>query len=198
MMRMRPRTLALTGAALAALTLVGCGQNNAAAPADQTAANGEAPQNLTPENGINVAALWGGGKPMPLELQSVHPNGTVLQVTSIQAKPTETVLGVTVVNGDDSAITLNRWNNNKDGYIVASTGEKLYLSPPAGNPTMSVPQGQTMQGELVFLGRLPKSGDATLVLNEGSNTNQYTDNPTFQVPLPLSSAAFSDDGSKKN
>jgi hypothetical protein len=56
-----------------------------------------------------------------------------------------------------------------------------------------------MEGELVFIGRLPESGGATLILNDGSDTSsEYTTRPGFRIPIQLPEAAFSDDGSKKN
>ena len=55
-----------------------------------------------------------------------------------------------------------------------------------------------MEGDLVFLGRLPRSGTVTLVINEGQSDSQYNNTPGLSVPLPTTDAAFSDDGSKKN
>lgn len=153
---------------------------------------------LTPEGPSLTSRLLGGGKPMPLDVQQAHPNGVVLQLTSIQVKPSETVVTATISNGDDKEQSFNK-HNNKNTYIVAGDGSKLYLSPPANNAKLEVPAGQRMQAELVFLGRLENSGPATLIINDGSQSDsEYTTQPGFRIPLTLTDAAFSDDGSKKN
>ncbi|MXO75462.1 hypothetical protein GRI40_09570 [Altererythrobacter aerius] len=162
------------------------------------AQDADAQQDLTPEGPSILSKLVGGGKPMPLDIQQAHPNGVILQINSIQAKPSETVIVATITNGDDGEQTLNR-GNSKNTYIVAGDGSKLYLSPPTANPRLQIPAGQRMQAELVFLGRLTSADGATLIINDGNQTDsQYTSTPGFRVPLPLSEAAFSDDGSKKN
>ena len=126
---------------------------------------------------------------MPLDLQVAHPSGVVLQLTSLQSRDTETVLGVRVINGDDREISLNR-SNNRNGYLVIESGERLYLSPPQGNPRLTIQPGQTLEGELVFLGRLPPTPSAILVLNENSSMDSpYTQTPGFRINLPLAGAA---------
>jgi hypothetical protein len=132
------------------------------------------------------AALWAGGAKRPLEIQSAHPNGVVLQLTSLQSGQTETTIGLRVINGRDKAVDLNRFNSSRNGYLALDTGEKLYLSPPANNTRLSIEAGQTLEGQLVFLGRLPKAQSAVLVLNEnGQADSEYTNTPAFRINLPL-------------
>lgn len=184
--------LAIGALALAACTVQDEGNTTAAA-----ATNAEL--DMTPEGPSAMTQLLGGGKPMPLQVQSPHPNGMVLQLTSLQVKPTETVVGMTLINGDTDEQKLNAYPNNQNAYIVAGNGERFHLSPPPTNRELVVQPGQRMDGELVFLGRLPAGQSAMLVLNDGSgSTNRYTNQPGFRVELPLADAAFSDDGSKKN
>jgi hypothetical protein len=184
--------------ALAAALLVGgCGGGNEAA--NSTAAVGNNAQDMTPEGPSLAGRLFGGGQSVPLTIQMAHPNGLVLQLTSIQVKETETVIGVTVINGDSDEQILNQFPNNRNGYLLAANGERLFLSPPTANPELRVGAGQRMQGELVFLGRLEKGPGATLVLNDGSDiANKYSNSPGFRVAITPPAAAFSDDGSKKN
>lgn len=190
---MRARALMVVSTALA-LAVAGCGgTGNATAAADGNA------QDLTPEGPGLIAKLFGGGKPVPLTIQNAHPGGLVLQLTSIQAKATETVVGITVINGDSDEQQLNQWPNNHNAYLLAGNGERLLLSPPQANPELRVGAGQRMQGELVFLGRLEPGAGATLVLNDGSDiSNKYSNSPGFRIAIPLPETAFSDDGSKKN
>jgi len=171
------------------LALSACGQDEAAPVAD-TATTGDAPQAATAPAAGGTGSLWRGGALVPLDIQAPHPNGTVLQVTSLQSRPTETVVGVRVINGDDREIQLNRYNNNRNGFIVVDSGERIYLSPPASNRTLSIQAGQTMEGELVFLGRLPEGRTGILILNENSSVDsEYTNTPAFRINLPLQAAA---------
>ena len=150
---------------------------------------------LTPEGPSMTAKLFGGGKAMPLEVQQQAANGTILYITSIQAKPTETVLGVKVVNGFERDVQLN-WSDQKT--FLTAAGQKFFLSPPLENKDVKVAGGATMQGELVFLGRLPQNAAVALVINDGLSNGQYTNTPNLSVPIPIAVDAFTDDGSKKN
>lgn len=165
----------------ALLTLAAC---NDAPPVP--AGDGTATATTAAQTGATTA--WNGGQPKPLSIQVAHPNSTVLQVSSIQSGDMDTRVGVRVINGRDKDIALNRFNTNRDGYLLLGTGEKLYLSPPPTNVRLSVPAGQTFEGELVFLGRLPATDAAILVLNENAGDSEYTDTPGFRVDIPLGTA----------
>lgn len=183
--------------AASSLALAACGgvKDDAQRPGDDTTEAAD----LTPEGPSITASLFGGGEPVAIDVQQAHPNGVVLQLASLQAKSSETIVKAIITNGDDSEQSLNRFGNNKQTYIVAEDGTKLYISPPTSNTKLQIPAGQRMEAELVFLGRLPKGSTASLIINDGDNTdNEYTTTPGFRIPLPLSEAAFSDDGSKKN
>lgn len=171
--------------ALAVILIAGCEKQDAEPAAEVTATEAQA----VAAESASSASLWQGGAQVPLDLQVVHPNGVVLQLTSLQSRETETAVGVRVINGDDKEIDLNRYNN-RDGYIVVESGERLYLSPPPSNTKLSIQPGQTLEGELVFLGRLPQTQSAVLVLNENSSTDsEHTRVPGFRIDLPLSSGA---------
>jgi hypothetical protein len=169
-----------------------CGQETAetdAAPA-KTPEPGGATTPATPSATAAPTSLWNGGQAKPLDIQVAHPNGVVLQLTSLQSRPTETVVGVRIINGRDREVELNRFNSRRDGFLVVDSGERIYLSPPPANPRLSIQAGQTLEGELVFLGRLPRGQSAILVLNENSSTdNQYTSQPGFRIDLPLQGAS---------
>ena len=179
---------------IAGLALAACGpdatepdatSDTRAATVDQVPAQTE----TTQPQAQDTASLWNGGEAAPLDIQVAHPNGVVLQLTSLQSRPTETVVGVRVINGRDREIRLNRFSNNRDGYIVVDSGERIYLSPPPTNPRLSIQTGQTLEGELVFLGRLPQGQSAILVLNENSSTDsEHSTNPAFRIDLPLQGA----------
>ena len=81
---------------VALLLLSACGSKTDSPAATVT---DNATADMTSEGPGLPTRLFGGGKPMPLDTQQQAANGTILYITSIQAKPTETVLGVKVVNG---------------------------------------------------------------------------------------------------
>ncbi|MDZ4370782.1 MAG: hypothetical protein U1C74_05085 [Phenylobacterium sp.] len=188
MLLWRPRVAAALAVTFA---VSACGQEGAktnVAPVTAPDAGG-APA-ASPAAASAVTSLWNGGQAKPLDIQVAHPNGVVLQLTSLQSRPTETVVGVRIINGRDREVELNRFNNRRDGYLVVDSGERIYLSPPAANPRLSIQAGQTLEGELVFLGRLPQGQSAILVLNENSSTdNQHTTQPGFRIDLPLQGAS---------
>lgn len=178
-----PRLSALPAATLV-LMLTACGQEaTTTAPASPDGARQTTAPAAAPAPTSN---LWNGGEPAPLDIQVAHSNGVVLQLTSLQSRATETVVGVRVINGREREVNLNRFNNNRHGYLVVDSGERIYLSPPPGNPRISIQAGQTLEGELVFLGRLPPGQSAVLVLNENASTdNRFTTDPGFRINLPL-------------
>jgi len=168
------------------LLLSACGQNADESDEAAAAEAGTTPAASTGPVGVSKSSLWRGGELAPLDIQVPHPNGTVLQLTSLQSREAETVLGIRVINGDDREIQLNRFNNNRNGYIVVDSGERIYLSPPTGNRNLAIQAGQTMEGELVFLGRLPQAQSGILILNENNSAeNEYTNTPGFRINLPL-------------
>lgn len=184
---MRVLKLAAT-VAPAALMLSACNlteEKDAGAPPEAAADNATAMAAATPA----TSSLWNGGNAKTLDIQVPHSNGTVLQLTSLKSEPTSTVIGLRVMNGRDRDIELNRWNS-RQGYILLDNGERLYMSPPTSNPRLSIPAGQSFEGELVFLGRLPPVQSAMLVLNENADVdNQYTTTPGFRIDLPVAASA---------
>jgi hypothetical protein len=175
-----------------ALGLAGCGQPTAPV-ATETAETNTA--DMTPEGPSLAGRLFGGGKPIALTQQKVLQNGMVVNLTSFQAKADESVLGVRIVNGAERDVDLD-WSNHKT-FLVAA-GQKYWLSPPIENKDLKVTQGSKMEGELVFLGAIPKGATVTLVVNDGMSDAQYSGNPGFSMPLEINETAWSDDGSKKN
>ena len=172
----------------AALALGACNQaepaqdETGAAPSAETAAS-------TGDAAAPAASLWNDGQVRPLDIQVAHASGAVLQLTSLQSRPTDTVVGLRIMNGRDRDIDLNRFPNNRNGYLLLDTGERLYLSPPVSNPRLSIPAGQTFEGELVFLGRLEPVQAAVMVLNENySTSSEHTNTPGFRIDLPLAAA----------
>lgn len=185
---MRPQSVMMA----AFLCLAACGNPASDTSVATAEANGA---DTTPQGPSLTARLFGGGKAVPLNQQKVLQNGMVVNLTSFQAKADESVLGVRIVNGADRDVDLD-WSNHKT-FLVAN-GQKFWLSPPVENKDLKVTQGSKMEGELVFLGAIPKGATVTLVVNDGMSDSQYSGQPGFSMQLETSVAAWSDDGSKKN
>ena len=171
----------------AVLALAACQQGDApqndAQPAPAAEAAGAAAQ------APPAASLWNNGQAKPLDAQASHANGVVLQLVSLQSRPSDTGVGVRIINGHSLDIDLNRFSGNRHGFLLLETGERLYLSPPDGNPRLTVPAGQTFEGELVFAGRLAPVRSAVLVLNDKGGDSGNTAMPAFRIDLPLSGGA---------
>ncbi len=139
--------------------------------------------------GVAAPRLWNDGAKRVLDTQVAHPSGVVLQLSSIQTTSTQTTVGVRIINGREREVDLNRFNR-RNGFLLLDTGERLFLSPPASNTRLTIPAGQTFEGDLVFLGRLPEARNAVLVLNENSPIdNEYSTTPGFRIDIPLSAPA---------
>ncbi|MDX2240256.1 MAG: hypothetical protein NW224_06195 [Leptolyngbyaceae cyanobacterium bins.302] len=118
-----------------------------------------------------------------LNLQRNHPNGSTLRVEQVKFSPDSIAIAMTVTNGADFDITLNSFG--KGMYLQDDQGNSYNLSAPQTNPDVKVPAKTTARGEFVFLGSIPSNvTKLTLVTNlrnGGSDTNQYSRMPTFQV-----------------
>ncbi|KQT32253.1 hypothetical protein ASG29_10560 [Sphingomonas sp. Leaf412] len=133
---------------------------------------------------LTGCSITGGGDGAAVDRQATHVNGTVLQVLSVRSSGERAVVAIRVMNNRDREIELN--GGREKSYIVTDAGEKLLLIPSPTNADLAVPPGKTMDGELVFAGKLPSSGTATLFLNEqDSRDSRYTMSPRFEVALPL-------------
>lgn len=152
---------------------------------------------VTPEAAGIFDKLLNNGKPARLAIEQQHPNGGVLKLNSIQVKPTETVVNITYVNGHRNEVRLNWLSTNKRTYLLADN-RKFYISPPITDEQIKVASGATVTGDLVFIGAVPQTSQLQLVVNENGSTSESGFNPKFVVDVPVTTAAWSDDGSKKN
>lgn len=125
-----------------------------------------------------------GGDGAAVNAQVAHPNAAVLQVLSVRSSDDRALVPIRIMNGREQEIRLN--SGREHSYIVTDSGEKLMLVESPTNTNLAVPPGKVMDGALVFAGKLPSSGRATLILNESdSNDNGYTSTPRFEIALPL-------------
>lgn len=129
----------------------------------------------------------GSGAGAPIDIQLIHQSGVILQVRSVQRSDERALVNIHVLNGRDREVELA--SGSQDSYILTDNGEKLMLAKGTSNPDLAVPPGKSMDGALVFAGKLPSSGKVTLILNgNGSRDNAHTSTPRFEVVLPLDGA----------
>ncbi|GGB55112.1 OmpA family protein [Blastomonas aquatica] len=133
--------------------------------------------------------ILGGGDGTPVDIQEAHPSGVVLNVRTIRIDGERTAVDLTVINGRDREIRLNQGRENS--YVLGDGGEKLLLVPPSGNTTLAVPGTRATDMTLVFEGAASGSGNITLVLNENGSLESYSNNPRFQISLPVSGSGGS-------
>ena len=93
------------------------------------------------------------------------------------------------MNGREQDIELAGLGDNS--YLLTDSGEKLLLVKSPTNADLTVPAGKVMDGALVFAGKLPSSGNVSLVLNATDTAdNVYSARPRFEAVLPLDSAGM--------
>ncbi|GLI99070.1 OmpA family protein [Sphingobium sp. BS19] len=128
-------------------------------------------------------SVSGSGDGAQVDAQVAHLSGVVLQVLSVRGSGERAEVAIRVMNGRDREIELDALSDKS--YIVTDSGEKLMLVQSPTNPDLAVQPGKAMDGLLIFSGRLPSSGTATIVLNEHDSGGEYTRNPRLEVVLPL-------------
>lgn len=137
------------------------------------------------DGGLSLSGRDGGGAPVGVQI--AHPAAVVLDVISVRSDDERTLVAIHVLNGRDREIKLSP--RDEDSFILLDSGEKMSLIAAPTNRALAVPPGKAMDGEIVFEGRLPRSGAAVLILNErGSADSAHTSSPRFEVRLPLEGA----------
>lgn len=137
---------------------------------------------------VGVAAIMTGGAALaevtPLDLQTNHPNGSILIVRGIEVGSDAIRLDVTVTTADREI----RLANNNAMILVDDQSGVYRLIPPPDNQELTVPANSRLTGELYFSGRLaPAAQRLVLTTNDGvggSADNRFSSMPVFRVELP--------------
>ena len=126
-----------------------------------------------------------------LGLQDRHPNGSLLQVTSVSVERTGIVVGISVVNGHTDEITLNSWGL----YLQDDAGNGYNFREPAQNGDLALAPGAELVGDLVFLGVLDPSAteltlktnvpDADTTIDTSARTDQDASPSMLVTGIPL-------------
>ncbi len=119
-------------------------------------------------------------------IQTTVPVGVTVMVKKITVGEDATV--VNLVASFDSHQT-NRVNlNDVNAYLAFGEDRKLHMRQPKDNRYLSINNGQSVEGDLVFPGRIPADArEVTLVFNEGNGGDDVSA-PGITLAIPLMEA----------
>ena len=123
---------------------------------------------------------------IPSNVQATAAVGVVVRVKEVVAAEDVTLVTVSAsYSGETSFLELAY--SDSGTYLQDENGQKYPLRSPEDNPNLRISRGDTMQGRLVFLGRVaPESKKITLVFNEG-RAGSDTNGPGLSIDVPLTS-----------
>jgi len=143
-----------------------------------------APQAATPAPATTMgAAPATAARSVPLNVQGVASAGVTVRVKGIELGEDATVLKVSISYA--SRIASSTTMALTDTFLEDEKGNRLMLKRPENNRDLSIRDGDTMDGELVFLGAVaPGTTMLKLVFNE-SNQPDNVAGPGLVMQLPL-------------
>lgn len=142
-------------------------------------------------------ALGGGASPVfavdeaagtklsiPANVQAAAPVGVVVRVKEIVAAEDVTLVTVSAsYSGETNFLELAYTDSGT--FLLDENGQKYPLRAPEDNRNLRIARGDTMQGRLVFLGRVAlESKKVKLVFNEGASGSD-TSGPGLAIDIPL-------------
>lgn len=191
-----PRTTTLSAlAATAVLLLAACKERApeptaAAAPAAAAPAVGAAPAasppaaSPAPVQAMPAAAPAAAApKKVPLSIQGVAPAGITVRVKAVEIGADATVLDVSISFAN--RITDTTMLALADTYLQDESGARLHIKRPDNNRDMTIREGETLDGQLVFMGAVaPSARKLKLVFNDGNQGDNIVA-PGLVIDLPL-------------
>ena len=190
----RLHTLAVGATVAAACTmLAACSDKpNTAAPAQtdavstQQAASAGTTQPPVAEAAPATPVAPEAGRKVAVNAQASSPMGLTVRVKQIELAADATILTVSISLGGDQTIFTSLVDANT--YLLDEAGNRLMPKLPEDNRFLRVRKGETLEGELVFMGALPANArQVELVINEG-NAPDNTSGPGLKLSLPISAA----------
>lgn len=123
---------------------------------------------------------------IPANVQAAAPVGVVVRVKEIVAAEDVTLVTVSAsYSGETSFLELAYTDSGT--FLLDENGQKYPLRAPQDNRNLRISRGDTMQGRLVFLGRVaPESKKVKLVFNDGASGDD-TGGPGLSIDIPLTS-----------
>jgi hypothetical protein len=141
-----------------------------------------------PVSAADGQAVDAGGTKLaiPSNVQATAAVGVVVRVKEVVAAEDVTLVTVSAsYSGETSFLELAY--SDSGTYLQDENGQKFPLRSPEDNPNLRISRGDTMQGRLIFLGRVaPESKKIKLVFNEG-RAGGDTNGPGLSIDVPLTS-----------
>lgn len=147
-----------------------------AAPAAPAVAAAPAPQ-------AAPAAPAAAPRKLPVSIQGVAPAGVTVRVKAVEIGADATVLDVSISFAN--RITDTTMLALADTYLQDESGARLHIKRPDNNRDMTIREGETLDGQLVFMGAVsPSARKLKLVFNEGNQGDNIVA-PGLVVDIPL-------------
>lgn len=196
----RLHTLVLGATVAAACTLLAAcsDKQNTATPAQTEAVN--TPQQVAPAETATqqpvaevapaadtaAPAAPAAGRKVAMNAQANSPMGLTVRVKQVELTDDATILTVSISLGGDKTIFTSLVD--ADTYLLDDAGNRLMPKLPEDNRFLRVRKGETLEGELVFMGALPANvRQVEWVINEG-NAPDNTSGPGLKLSLPISAS----------
>lgn len=120
---------------------------------------------------------------VPLQVQGVAAAGVTVRVKAVEMGADATVLDVSISFAN--RITDSTMLALADTYLQDEGGARLHIKRPDSNRDLTIREGQTLDGQLVFMGAVaPSARKLKLVFNEGNQGDNIVA-PGLVVDLPL-------------
>ena len=188
-----PRKGAAMAVATATLMLAACKERAPDAPAASvtsapTAASPAA--TTTPSAAAQPApplaaapATAAAPKRVPLSVQGVAAAGVTVRIKAVEIGADATVLDVSISFAN--RITDTTMLALADTYLQDESGARLHIKRPDNNRDITIREGETLDGQLVFMGAVaPSARKLKLVFNEGNQGDNIVA-PGLVIDLPL-------------
>lgn len=140
----------------------------------------------TPNGAPPVAAATAAPKKVALSIQGVAPAGVTVRVKGVEIGGDATVLDVSISFAN--RITDTTMLALADTYLQDESGARLHIKRPDNNRDMTIREGETLNGQLVFMGAVaPSARMLKLVFNDGNQGDNIVA-PGLVIDLPLQGA----------
>lgn len=154
----------------------------AAVPAPAPAApvaNPAPPAAVAPGTPATAAAP----KKVPVSIQGVAAAGVTVRVKAVEIGADATVLDVSISFAN--RITDTTMLALADTYLQDESGARLHIKRPDNNRDITIREGETLDGQLVFMGAVaPSARKLKLVFNDGNQGDNIVA-PGLVIDLPL-------------
>ncbi|WP_313295192.1 hypothetical protein, partial [Diaphorobacter sp.] len=129
------------------------------------------------------AAAPAAPKTVPLSVQGVAPAGATVRVKAVEIGADATVLDVSISFAN--RITDSTMMALADTFIEDESGARLQIKRPDNNRDITIREGETLDGKLVFMGAVsPSARKLKLMFNEGNEGDNIVA-PGLAMELPL-------------